>query len=121
MPRAGDIFEDAATGERTIVRKTGRETGGQADVVETFLLPGRRVGAQRVQAAQEQRLEVIHGRIAFEIGRETVFADSGDRIAIPAGTPHRYWNAGPTEAQFVCESRPASAFDDTTTTERETS
>jgi mannose-6-phosphate isomerase-like protein (cupin superfamily) len=119
MARAGDIFEDAATGERTIVRKTGRETGGQADVVETFLLPGGCVPAPRVQEAQEQHLEVIYGRIAFEIGRETVFADSGDRIAIPAGTPHRYWNAGATEAQFVCESRPASTFDDTTT-ERET-
>jgi hypothetical protein len=30
---------------------------------------------------------------------------------VPAGTPHRFWNAGDEEAHFVCEVRPALQFE----------
>ena len=31
--------------------------------------------------------------------------------AVPAGTPHRFWNAGDEVAHFVCEVRPALQFE----------
>ena len=30
---------------------------------------------------------------------------------MPAGTSHKFWNAGETEAKFVCEVRPALQFE----------
>ena len=30
---------------------------------------------------------------------------------MPAGTPHRFWNAGDEVAHFVCEIRPALQFE----------
>jgi hypothetical protein len=30
---------------------------------------------------------------------------------VPAGTPHRFWNAGEEEARFLCEVRPALQFE----------
>jgi hypothetical protein len=30
---------------------------------------------------------------------------------VPAGTPHRFWNAGESELRFVCEIRPALQFE----------
>jgi hypothetical protein len=30
---------------------------------------------------------------------------------VPAGTPHKFWNAGEEEAHFVCEVRPALQFE----------
>ena len=30
---------------------------------------------------------------------------------MPAGTPHKFWNAGDEVAQFVCEVRPALQFE----------
>ena len=38
-------------------------------------------------------------------------AGPGQRITVPAGTPHKFWNAGEDEAHFVCEVRPALQFE----------
>ena len=32
-------------------------------------------------------------------------------MTVPAGTPHKFWNAGDDEAHFVCEVRPALQMD----------
>ena len=32
-------------------------------------------------------------------------------MTVPAGTPHKFWNAGDDEAHFVCEVRPALQFE----------
>ena len=41
MIRAGDTIENPVTGERLVFRKTSRETGGQAVVIETFVAAER--------------------------------------------------------------------------------
>ncbi len=38
-------------------------------------------------------------------------ARPGDRVVVPAGTPHRFRNAGEETAHFVCEVRPALGFE----------
>jgi hypothetical protein len=35
----------------------------------------------------------------------------GGVATVEPGTPHRFWNAGETEARFLCEVRPALAFE----------
>ena len=32
-------------------------------------------------------------------------------MTVPAGTPHKFWNAGDEAAHFVCEVRPALQFE----------
>ena len=32
-------------------------------------------------------------------------------MTVPAGTSHKFWNAGDDEAHFVCEIRPALQFE----------
>ena len=32
-------------------------------------------------------------------------------MTVPAGTAHKFWNAGDDEAHFVCEVRPALQFE----------
>jgi hypothetical protein len=32
-------------------------------------------------------------------------------VTVPAGTAHKFWNAGEDEAHFVCEVRPALQFE----------
>ena len=38
-------------------------------------------------------------------------ARAGDRVVVPAGTAHRFRNAGEETAHFVCEVRPALGFE----------
>jgi quercetin dioxygenase-like cupin family protein len=111
MIHAGTTIENPVTGERIVFRKTSRETGGQAVVVECFVQPGGAVAAAHVHPAQEERFEVLHGTLGFRLGREELTAGPGERLTVPAGTPHKFWNAGDEEAHFVCEVGPALQFE----------
>ena len=111
MIHAGDTIENPVTGERLVFRKTSRETGGQAVVIETFVQPNGFVAAAHVHPSQEERFEVLRGSVGFKIGRKKLVAGPGRRITVPAGTPHKFWNAGDDEAHFVCEVRPALQFE----------
>ena len=111
MIHTGDSIENPVTGERLVFRKTSRETGGQAVVFETFVQPNGFVAAAHVHPSQEERFEILRGSVGFKIGRKKLVAGPGQRISIPAGTPHKFWNAGDDEAHFVCEVRPALQFE----------
>ena len=111
MIRAGDTIENPVTGERIVFRQTSRETNGQAVVIETFVQPNGFVAAAHVHPSQEERFEVLRGSVGFRIGRKKLVAGPGQRITVPAGTPHKFWNAGEEEAHFVCEVRPALQFE----------
>jgi len=111
MIRTGTVIENPVTGERIVFRKTSRDTGGQAVVIETFVQPDGFVAAAHVHPSQEERFEVLKGSVGFRIGREKLVAGPGQRMTVPAGTPHKFWNAGDDEAQFVCEIRPALQFE----------
>jgi quercetin dioxygenase-like cupin family protein len=118
MIRTGTVIENPVTGERIVFRKTSRDTGGQAVVIETFVQPHGFVAAAHVHPSQEERFEVLRGTVGFKIGREKIVAGPGTRVTVPAGTSHKFWNAGDTEAQFVCEVRPALQFESLLETRR---
>jgi quercetin dioxygenase-like cupin family protein len=111
MIKAGDTIVNPVTGERLVFRKTSRETGGQAVVIETFVQPNGFVAAAHVHPSQEERFEVLRGSVGFKVGRKKLIAGPGQRVTVPAGTPHKFWNAGDDEAHFVCEVRPALQFE----------
>jgi mannose-6-phosphate isomerase-like protein (cupin superfamily) len=111
MIRAGDSIHNPITGERIIFRKTSRETGGQAVVIETIVQPNGFVAAAHVHPSQEERFEILRGSVGFKVGGKKLVAGPGQRLTVPAGTPHKFWNAGDEEAHFICEVRPALQFE----------
>ena len=111
MIRAGDTIENPVTGERIVFRQTSRETNGEAVVVETFVQPGGFVAAAHVHPVQEERFQVLRGTVGFKIGRTKHRRRAGPARHRPAGTPHKFWNAGDETAHFVCEIRPALQFE----------
>ena len=111
MIRAGDSIENPVTGERLVFRQTSRETGGEAVVIETYVKPNGFVAAAHVHAAQEERFQVLRGSVGFKVGGKKLVAGPGQRLTVPAGTPHKFWNAGDETAHFVCEIRPALQFE----------
>ena len=111
MIRAGDTIENPVTGERIVFRQTSHETGGEAVVIETYVQPKGFVASTHVHPSQEERFEVLAGTVGFKIGGKKRSAGPGERITVPAGTPHRFWNAGEGVAHFVCEVRPALQFE----------
>jgi quercetin dioxygenase-like cupin family protein len=111
MIEAGTTIVNPVTGERIVFRQTSAETNGEAVVIECFVQPNGAVAAAHVHPNQEERFQVLRGTVGIRSGRERIEAGPGQRITIPAGTPHRFWNAGDEEAHFVCEIRPALGFE----------
>jgi mannose-6-phosphate isomerase-like protein (cupin superfamily) len=111
MFRAGDTIDNPITGERIVFHRTASETNGAEVVIETIVQPGGFVAAAHVHPEQEERFRVLQGRVAFRAGREQLELGPGERLIVPAGTAHRFWNAGEGEARFLCEVRPALKFE----------
>lgn len=111
MIHAGDMIENPVTRERIVFRQTSRDTAGEAVVFETFVEPNGFVAAAHVHPKQEERFEIVSGSLALEVNGEEVVAGPGDCVTVPAGSPHRFWNAGKREVRFRCEVRPALQFE----------
>jgi quercetin dioxygenase-like cupin family protein len=107
----GDALENPITGEILIFRRTSADTDGESVLVETIVRPDGFVAAAHVHPLQSERFEVLEGIIGLRIGPKTMTAKAGDVMLVPPGTPHRFWNACAEEARFLCEVRPALAFE----------
>ena len=111
MITTGQSITNPVTGETLVFRKTSADTNGEAVVVEAYVKPNGAVAAAHVHPAQDERFEVIAGELEFRVGKQTIVAKPGDRLLVPAGTPHRFQNVGQETAEFVCEVRPALGFE----------
>jgi mannose-6-phosphate isomerase-like protein (cupin superfamily) len=111
MIRTGQTIENPVTGERLIFHETARDTNGEYVKVEAILRPGALVAAAHVHPYQTERFEVLAGTVAMKVGRKRIEALPAEVVTVDPGTPHKFWNAGDDEARFVCEVRPAGAFE----------
>jgi uncharacterized RmlC-like cupin family protein len=112
----GEEIENPVTGERLVFRKTSAETAGAAVVVETFLRPYATGTVAHLHPAQEERFEILGGSIGIQFGKQRLVAGPGHRLTVPAGIPHRLWNAGDEPARYLSEIRPALQFEQLATT-----
>ena len=111
MITKGQTLRNEVTGETLVFRTTSAETDGESVVVECFVEPDGAVAAAHLHPGQEERFEVLAGELRFRVGKSTIVAGPGDRILVPAGTPHRFENVGEETAHFVCEVSPALGFE----------
>jgi quercetin dioxygenase-like cupin family protein len=111
MIRPGDRLENPVTGEVLVFHRTSEQTNGESVLVETIVRPGGFVAAAHVHPYQSERFEVLEGLLGLRLGEQELIAKPGDVTLVPPGTPHRFWNAGEGEARFLCEVRPALAFE----------
>ncbi len=60
-----------------------------------------------VHYLQEEAARVVTGRMGYQVlGDEPKFAEVGETVVWPAGTPHKWWNAGTTELRMTGWCRP---------------
>lgn len=111
MIARGQSLVNPVTGETLVFRTTSADTNGELVVVEALVEPDGAVAAAHVHPAQEECFEVLEGELEFRIHKKSFVARVGDRVLVPAGTPHRFQNVGETTARFTCEVRPALGFE----------
>jgi mannose-6-phosphate isomerase-like protein (cupin superfamily) len=111
MINAGDQIVNPVTGERLVFHETSKTTNGEYVLVETYVEPGGVVAAAHVHPHQSERFEVVSGKLGLKAGRKKLELGPGESVLVEPGTAHKFWNAGETEARFVCEVRPALQFE----------
>jgi quercetin dioxygenase-like cupin family protein len=107
MAKAGEELLNPVTGLRTVFRKTAEETGGELLQDDWIGEPGWTTGPDHVHPRQEERFEVLSGRLGLRAdGIERVHG-VGDVVVVSAGSPHTAWNAGDDEVHVLVDFRPA--------------
>jgi quercetin dioxygenase-like cupin family protein len=111
--RAGEVYENPVTGERAVVLVGTEDSGGELLVSDLYVRPGGAVMGEHVHPNIEESFTVVRGRLGYRLdGREGV-AGPGQRLHVPHGTAHEWWNAGEEEeANVVVEISPAARFEE---------
>ena len=107
MARAGAELINPVTGLRTVFRKTAQDTGGELLQVDWIGSPGWTTGPDHVHRRQDERFEVLSGKLGLRVeGVERVLGE-GEVLVAPAGYAHAGWNAGDDEVHALVDFRPA--------------
>ena len=64
-----------------------------------------------IHPEQEERFEVVRGRMRFRTRRERIFAGPGEVVVVPPGVLHDWANVGEEPALVLVEVRPALAME----------
>lgn len=112
MAKQGDIITNARTGQRMIFLKTGKETNGSLLEIETFNLKSDMREPIHFHPKQESSAKVISGKLHFLVNGKEQILGAGEKIVIPAGVPHCFWNEDDIEAHSVQQFSPALHIDE---------
>jgi mannose-6-phosphate isomerase-like protein (cupin superfamily) len=107
MAYAGQILDNPVSGERIIFRETAADTNGERLTIDLVLAPDGHVPGKHVHPEQVERFEVTSGSMKFTMGHKKVIAHAGDVVVVPAGTAHKFENAGDGVATARVEVTPA--------------
>ena len=107
MAKAGDELVNPVTGLRTVFRKTAQETSGELLQVDWIGSPGWSTGPDHVHPRQEERFEVLSGRLGLRADGIECVHGVGDVIVVLAGSPHAVRNAGDDEVHVLVDFEPA--------------
>jgi quercetin dioxygenase-like cupin family protein len=104
--RAYPYTIDNGRGEWLTFKGVSRRADGEYAEAEGRAQPG--AGApMHVHHFQDEAVQVVSGRLGYQIlGREEQFAGPGELVVWPAGTAHKWWNAGDTELRTTGWCRP---------------
>jgi quercetin dioxygenase-like cupin family protein len=108
---AGDVIENAVTGERAVVRIGTAQTAGAFGVVDLYIRPRGAVVGEHWHPAMDERFTMLRGRVNFRLDGREQTAERGVEVHVPAGVRHDWWNAGDEEALVRVEARPAARFE----------
>jgi quercetin dioxygenase-like cupin family protein len=111
MIRTGDTLHNPVTGEVIRFVETAADTGGEYVLIEVVVEPNGAVAAAHVHPYQTETFEILEGEVTFKAGKETIVTKAGETLRVDPGTPHKFRNAGETDARFRTEIRPALQFE----------
>jgi quercetin dioxygenase-like cupin family protein len=92
MASSDQVLENPKSGQRIIFRKTAGDTGGELLEVESvYTKPTPSRPPVHYHPYQEERFEVLSGRLNVLVDGEEQTLEEGEVLTIPPGVPHEMW------------------------------
>jgi len=63
--------------------------------------PPRLIAPPHLHRSDDEAWYVLEGTLRVRVGNEVVEARAGSAVFAPRGTPHTYWNPGPSPARYL--------------------
>lgn len=107
MANPGDVIDLPSLGVQMRFLQTTEETAGALLRIEVVLPPGFSI-SEHVHPRQQERHEVVSGRLRARVGGEIREYEAGQRVVGPPGVPHAWHNPSEREElRLVSEHQPA--------------
>lgn len=104
---AARILEHRTSGDQLIILVDSKESRGEVFRFEYVARAASPAPLDHVHEAQEERIEVLEGKISCRIaGRERELGP-GEKLTIPSGAYHAVWSSDPSGSRSIGEFRPA--------------
>lgn len=84
---------------RAYVLESSRDTNDGTLRLDYFAAPRARV-PEHIHNYQEERFEILSGRLGLRVGGRELILGPGQRAAAPPRVPHEWWNPDDEEAHF---------------------
>lgn len=112
MVQPGDVINNPVTGERMTFIRTSAQTGGALAEMDLKLSPAAFLAAEHIHLHQEEKFEVLDGRIRLRSRGEEFVRGPGEVIAVPAGSPHTWAPDGGEGARVRLTFTPAADIEE---------
>jgi quercetin dioxygenase-like cupin family protein len=107
MAIKGQSIANKITGEQITWLETAQESKGKVLRFDFSVHPKGTLPVRHLHPNQEETFEMKRGRLKVEVNGQTRHLQAGERIIIPKGAPHQWWNDGDEEVQLIVTFAPA--------------
>lgn len=112
MAKSGQVLENPRTGDQTIFYQTAQDTDGAFLRFEERHAAGFKSPPAHIHLRQQEQFEVLAGTARIQVNGKDHFLQPGERLTVPAMTPHTWGNGGQNPVRVICEFRPALRSED---------
>ena len=113
MAKTGQIIDLGASGVKITITTTAHDTNGKMAQMESRMQPAKRLPTlAHIHPSQEERIEVISGKLTTLLNGKIKILSTGESIIIQPGELHNFWNQGNEVVHFRVEHRPALNIQD---------
>lgn len=107
MAKKGQTISNRCTGEQITWLETAADTGGKRLVFEFSVAPGGKLPVVHLHPEQDEIFEIRKGEFTISLGGENQTLKPGDKLTIPKGAPHQWWNPAAEPAEMKVTFEPA--------------
>ncbi|MEK7264288.1 MAG: cupin domain-containing protein [Bacteroidota bacterium] len=92
MAKKGKTLTNKITGEKITWMETSADTNGSHILFNFEVAPKGYVPVRHIHTSQNEHFEILSGSLRIELNGETKNLKAGDKIIVPQGQPHQWWN-----------------------------